>query len=135
MIEAALPMGAIDTSEDRWGDDFVIPWREAVAVAADAVSLMQCQIMLEYGIRTFWLKPTGLKLLSCLPSRVQCMKNATLGMVAIRIWVLDMTIKYENVKQEEKEIESSSKTNNSKSKPTSPPLSTGTSTNGKRTKK
>jgi len=102
MIESALPVGAIDDSDDRWGEDFVVPWREAVMVAGDAVGLMQCQLMLEYGIRTAWLKPTGLKLFSCLPSRVHCIRNATIGLVAIRVWVLDQTVKYDQTKSSEK---------------------------------
>lgn len=108
MVEAALPYGAIDDSDDRWGEDFVVPWREAVAVASDAISLMQCQLMLEYGIRTSWLKPAGLKMFSCLPSRVQCARNATCGLVAIRVWVLDMTIKYEQIKKDDKAVSSGS---------------------------
>ncbi|RYH25189.1 hypothetical protein EON65_15910 [archaeon] len=103
IIEAALPCGAVDDSEDRWADDFVIAWREAVMTASDPVSLMQCQILLEYGIRTSWLKPTGLKLFSCLPSRAQSLKQATYGMVAIRVWLLDMTIKYDKVQIDKKE--------------------------------
>jgi len=99
MIEAALPTGCVDDSDDRWAEDFAVPWREAVAVASDAISLMQCQLMLEYGIRTSWLRPTGLKMFSCLPSRVQCARNATVGLVAIRVWVLDSTIKYDQIKK------------------------------------
>jgi hypothetical protein len=102
MLEAALPVGSVDDSDDRWGEDFAVPWREAVAVAGDATALMQCQLMLEYGIRTSWLKPAGLKMFSCLPSRVQCVRNATCGLVAIRVWVLDATIKYDQVKKDEK---------------------------------
>lgn len=97
IIEAALPLGSVDDSEDRWGDGFVIAWREAVISAADPIALMQCQLMLEYGIRTAWLKATGLKLFSCLPSRVQCLRTATYSAVAVRVWVLDETIKYDKV--------------------------------------
>jgi len=97
IIEAALPHGSIDDSDDRWGEDFVTPWRAAVTVANDAVSLMQCQIMLEYGIRTAWLRPAGLKMLSCLASRTHAMRTATCGMVAIRIWTLDVAIKYDKL--------------------------------------
>ena len=97
IVEAALPHGSIDDSDDRWGEDFVTPWRAAVTVANDAVSLMQCQIMLEFGIRTAWLRPTGLKMLSCLASRTHAMRTATCGMVAIRIWTLDAAIKYDKL--------------------------------------
>lgn len=65
----------------------------------DATALMQCQIMLEYGIKTSWLKPTGLKLLSCLHSRIQALRTASFSSVALRLWVLDMTIKYDKVSE------------------------------------
>jgi hypothetical protein len=110
IIEAALPLGAVDFADDRWGDNFVVPWRESVWAAQDASALMQCQIMLEYGIRTAWLRPTGLKLFSCLPSRAQAMRTATCGAVAIRLWVLDQTIRYDKV-HIEGAIDVKSKTN------------------------
>jgi hypothetical protein len=97
MIERALPVGAIDDSEDRWGDDFAIAWREAVSQANDASSLMQVMIMLEYGIRTAWLIPAGLKLMSCLPSRIHCLRNATIGLIAMKIWSLDQSIRYDKI--------------------------------------
>lgn len=94
-IFAALPLGCVDTSEDRWGDEFANAWVECVNLATDAFALMQCQLMLEFGIRTAWLKPTGLKFFSCLPSRSYAFRNASFGAVAIRLWTLDMTIKFE----------------------------------------
>eukprot|EP01038_Epipyxis_sp_PR26KG_P006174 gene6174-8504_t len=97
IIESCLPQGSIDEADDRWANAFVLPWREAVLTAPDYTSLMACQIMLEYGIKTSWLKPTGLKLLSCLPSRALCMRNATSGLLGIRIFVLDATIKYDKL--------------------------------------
>eukprot|EP00981_Chlorochromonas_danica_P012889 scaffold5518_cov193-Ochromonas_danica.AAC.4 len=98
LIEAALPMGSVDDShEDRWMDDFVLSWRESVSLANDATALMQCQLMLEYGIRTAWLKPSGLKMFSSLPSRLHCLRHATYALVALRIFILDQTIKYDKV--------------------------------------
>ena len=77
-VEAALPDGAIDVdADDKWGGGFQYAWREAVVAAENATDLMACQIMLEYGIKTTWLKPQGLRLLSALPSRVHCMKFAS----------------------------------------------------------
>lgn len=101
LIETALPIGAIDESDERWGSDFSIAWREYVTSATDSISLMQCQIMLEYGIKTSWLKPTGLKLLSCLPSRIQALRTASTSSLALRVWVLDMTIKYDKIDKKE----------------------------------
>ena len=71
LVEAALPAGAIDNeSEERWGDGFAQSWREAVATASDATQLMQCQVMLEYGIRTVWYTHEGLRLFACMPARL-----------------------------------------------------------------
>lgn len=97
MIEAALPVGAVDDSEDRWADDFVMAWREAVVSATDASLLMQAMVMLEYGIRTPWLVSQGLKLMSCLPSRIHALRNATIGLVALKLWTLDQCIKYDKI--------------------------------------
>ena len=126
LVESALPMGALDVeSDERWGDDFSVPWREAVAAAADATALMQvrytscynshivlvthtctpplssvrmqCQVMLEYGIRTAWYSANGLKLMSCLPSRAYALRTATLSGVALRLFCLDLAVKYDKV--------------------------------------
>jgi hypothetical protein len=71
LVEASLPAGAIDNeSEERWGDGFAQSWREAVATASDATQLMQCQVMLEYGIRTVWYTHEGLRLFACMPARL-----------------------------------------------------------------
>lgn len=98
MVHHALPAGSLDDAEDRWGkDDFSLAWMEAVWAAQDVTSLMQCEIMLEYGIRTLWLKTTGLKLISCSSSRSFALRNATHGMLAIRLWALDQSVKYDKV--------------------------------------
>ena len=49
---------------------FLQAWREAVASASDATQLMQCQVMLEYGVRTAWYTHEGLRLFSCMPARL-----------------------------------------------------------------
>merc|ERR1711968_177189 len=71
---------------------------EAVVAAENATDLMACQIMLEYGIKTTWLKPQGLRLLSALPSRVHCMKFASVGQLALRLSALDQGIRYPKIK-------------------------------------
>lgn len=101
MVEAALPVGSVDDADDRWGNEFVLSWRGALAAACDAASLMECQVMLEYGIRTSWLSPFGAKLLTCMPARYQAIRHATYGLVAIRLWALDQAIRYDKVAQEE----------------------------------
>jgi hypothetical protein len=39
LVEASLPMGCIDEQDDRWGDNFVTPWREAVLSSTDAAGM------------------------------------------------------------------------------------------------
>jgi hypothetical protein len=97
IIYNALPTNCIDFSEERWGDGFHDVWLESVNLATDPISLMQCQLMLEYGIQTKWLTPTGLKFFTCLPSRIHALRTASYPAVAERIWTLDMTIKYEKL--------------------------------------
>merc|ERR1711968_175550 len=71
---------------------------EAVVAAEDATDLMACQIMLEYGIKTTWFKPQGLRLLGALPSRVHSMKFASIGNLALRLSALDLGIRYPKIK-------------------------------------
>ena len=101
LVEAALPAGAVDEAEDKWGDDFVVAWRESVNAAADATALMQCQIMLESAVKSAWMRPAGIKLLCCLPSRAHAMRTATCGAVAVRLWALDSGIRYEKLQIEQ----------------------------------
>lgn len=118
MVEAALPVGAIDeTEENRWGkstterkcvnEPFSVAWREAVNTAADATSLMACQLMLEYGIRPSFLYPTNAKIFSHLSSRSFILRNATYGMVFIRLFSLDHAIRYDKQPSVPSQISSS----------------------------
>lgn len=99
LVEAALPMGCIDTADDKFGENFVLAWREAVMASTDASSLMQCHIFLESCIRAKWLKQ---KLMVAMPSRLHALRNATLSQVALRVWVLDQALKYDKVERMEK---------------------------------
>ena len=128
LVQAALPLGAMDDAEDRWGrgicpvpyyesmtvsdsnssggnasqgPSFYNAWRHAVMNASNAAQLMECQLMLEYGIRTAWLKTIGTKLLTCLPSRSLAIRMPTLGLVAVRLWALDSAVRYDKVKKSE----------------------------------
>jgi hypothetical protein len=96
-IEAALPWGCIDDSDDRWSSSFSEAWRHAVVTASNAGGLMECQLSLEFAIKSGWIKPAGSKLLACLPSRSHCAKYATYGLVAIRAWTLDHILRYDKV--------------------------------------
>lgn len=96
-IEAALPIGSLDESDERWGSHFDEPWRNAVAASSNATSLMECLIILEYGIKSSWVKPSGSKVLTCLPSRTFSVKYATYGLVALRLLTFDHALRYEKV--------------------------------------
>ena len=96
-VLSALPIGCLDEHDDKWGNNFIINWKNAISSSNDANMLMNCQILLEYGIKNAWLKPSGLKIFSCLPSRSHALRNATVGSVAIRLWMLDQCIRYEKV--------------------------------------
>ena len=61
----------------------------------DCPSLMQAQLMLEYGVKTGWYSACGIKLLSTLPSRSHSLRTPTLGLLALRLWTLDRAIKYD----------------------------------------
>ena len=96
-VEAALPLGCVDESEEKWGTDFYEAWRNAVVSSPNASALMECQLSLEYTIKSGWFRPLGSKLLACLPSRAHSAKNATYSLVAIRLWTLDQSLRYEKV--------------------------------------
>ena len=83
--------------DDRWGEEFTIPWRESVLSSTDTASLMQSQIMLEYGVKTGWFTPGGVKLLGSLPSRAQSLRSPSVGLLALRLWTLDRAIRYDKV--------------------------------------
>lgn len=99
LVLSALPLGCIDESDERWADDFIVPWREGVLMAGDCHALMQCQIMLECGIKTGWCFPGGLKLMSSMPSRAHSLRFPSVGLVALRLWSLDQAIKYDKIVQ------------------------------------
>jgi len=122
MVHAALPYGSIDESEERWGrgvpgmgsgvilptgyesSSFAAAWKYAVTSAADATQLMECQLMLEYGVRSSWFKTTGAKLMCCMPSRLYALRHPTLGMVATRLFCLDQAVKYDKVKTDDEPL-------------------------------
>jgi hypothetical protein len=98
IVEAALPSKSIDDSDERGGlpdERFFAFWRAAVIRSNDASSLMECQIMLEYCVRTAWLASNGTKLLTCMPSRTTATRCATYGLVAMRLWALDGAIRFD----------------------------------------
>lgn len=110
LVEAALPCGSLEISDDKWGDDFAVNWREAVIAASDAVALMGCIIMLEYCIKGTWTTTFGNKVLSCLPTRTQALKTASVSQCALRLWLVDRALRYDKfITPEEKANKSKNK--------------------------
>jgi hypothetical protein len=97
VVDAALPEQSKDENEEKWGKgtSFSRCWREAVAQAKDPTDLMCALMMFEFSLKASWVKPTGLKLMGCMPSRNIVSRRATIGLVAARLWALDATIRYE----------------------------------------
>lgn len=97
-IEAALPIGCIDTRESGpWRKDFSAQWRFIVIGAVGPASLMQCAILLEDAISEEWIKEDVGHLKLCLPARWKAVAEATPSALAIRIMLLDRAIMYGNI--------------------------------------
>ena len=113
LVFSALPLGCIDDQDDRWGagagigerggergvgnDEFITAWRDSILSNNDYTTLMQSQIMLEYGIKTSWYSPGGLKLLSCLPSRSHSLRFPSVSLLALRLFTFDKALKYDKI--------------------------------------
>lgn len=97
-IEAALPLGSIDTrGTGPWRRDFAAQWRHIVVGASGPAALTQCAILLEDAISEEWMKEDVGHLRLCLPARWKAVSEASPSSLAIRLIVLDRTILYGNV--------------------------------------
>lgn len=98
LIEAALPMGAVDnTSKGPWRPEIAQQWRLTVQGAEDAATLMRCVILLEDTITEEWYKTDVGHLRSCLPDRWKALAEASAAALAVRIILLDRGILYGTV--------------------------------------
>lgn len=97
-IEAALPIGCIDTRDSGpWRADLAMQWRLVVANAGGPAELMRCTIMLEDIISEEWMKENVGHIRSCLPARWKAVAEASPSALALRITLLDRAIKYGNI--------------------------------------
>lgn len=95
-IEAAVPIGGIhNTNTGTWRPDYAKQWRRMVKEAGGPAALTKLAIYLEDMVSDAWKKEFTGHLLSCLPHRWKAMGEANISGLAIRIAVLDRTIKYE----------------------------------------
>jgi len=94
-IEAALPVGCIDTREKGpWRPQIASQWRITVANAEGPATLMQCTILFEDCISDYWIKEDVGHIRSCMPARWKAVAEASPAALAIRISLLDRSIQY-----------------------------------------
>ena len=95
LVEAALPLGSIETSDEgSWSPEFAKCWRAKVTDADSVRTLTGCLILLENAISTDWLRPNAEHLLSCLPRPWKAVNEASVSSIFLRLCVLDGGIKY-----------------------------------------
>lgn len=96
-IEAALPRGSIGSH--HWNAQSAALWRNLVKDAQGPESLMKCVLLLEDAISPDWLHSQATQLYSAVPKQWRASKEASLPAIALRISVLDRTIKYSQKKK------------------------------------
>ena len=97
-IEAALPLGAINaTDSGPWRYQRALRWRQMVQNATGPAALIQCVLLLEENITEEWVKEDVGHLRSCLPSRWKALGEASPSSLALRVILLDRSIKYATV--------------------------------------
>merc|ERR1712151_1425953 len=98
LIEAALPLGAVDNSNSGpWRRAIAQHWRLIVERANGPATLMRCVIVLEDTLSEEWIKPDVGHLRSCLPNRWKALAEASPASLAIRIILLDRGLMYGTV--------------------------------------
>ena len=90
LIEAALPKRAIE----YWPAHAALLWSNFVKNAKGPESLLKCVLLLEDAISPEYLKPQATQLMSALPRQWRAMGEASVSSVALRVAVLDQSLKY-----------------------------------------
>jgi hypothetical protein len=97
-IECALPVGSVDATEGGpWNPGLAARWRRCVEGASGPARLMQCAILLEDAIGEDWVVPEVGHLRSCLPARWKAVLDATASSLAVRVILLDRSLRYGTV--------------------------------------
>ena len=97
-IEAALPLGSIDTSQHGvWRPEAAAYWRSMVQNSTGPAYLMGCVVLLEDSLSSLWMYPQAKHLFACLPRHWKAIKDASVSSVAVRVWLLDSGIRYNHV--------------------------------------
>jgi len=99
VIEAALPVGSVQNTESGvWRNDYAKEWRLMVRRARGAAELMKLLIFLEDCIYTSassdWIKEDVSHITGCMPNRWKAVGEASASGLAVRITLLDRSIKY-----------------------------------------
>ena len=98
LIEAALPLGAVDNSEQGpWSPSLASEWRSVVQSARGPSSLMRCVILLEECISLEWMELQFSHLLSCMPIKWKAIKEASVSSLAMRIFLIDKGLHYDEI--------------------------------------
>lgn len=98
LIEAALPIGAIDnTDKGPWNKETAHHWRLLVEGAQSPQTLTRCVILFEDQISDEWMEESLSHLRSCLPNRWKAVNEASASALAMRIILLDRSVKYDKV--------------------------------------
>jgi hypothetical protein len=98
LLEASLPYGAVDTSDrGAWRPSLAAEWRSVVRSARGPSSLMRCLVLLESSLSLEWMDTHYIHLLSSLPIGWKAINEATVGLIALRIFVLDQGLQYDEV--------------------------------------
>jgi hypothetical protein len=114
-VEAALPLGSVDNSDDGpWNRRYAHQWRRVVELATGPARLMQCVILLEDMIGEDWINQEVMYLRSCLPARWKAMHEASSASLAVRIILLDRSLKYGSVDRKRYQSNSKKKANRAK---------------------
>jgi hypothetical protein len=104
LIEASLPRGSVDTSEEgTWKPEIASSWRAMVADAQSPAILTGYIILLENVISKDWLRPNAQHLLSCLPRPWKAVNEATISSIALKLFTLDRGIKYDKTNDEDED--------------------------------
>ena len=98
LVEAALPIGAIDNSNTGvWRPDYAAKWRKMVEKAEGPCALTTCAFLFEESITPEWIDQHFINMLSSLPVKWKAVRDATVSNVALRIALLDKGLDFETV--------------------------------------
>ena len=96
-VEAALPQGSVDISrQGNWNSECASCWRSRVECSQGPGTLIECVILLEDTISSAFIRAGVSGLFSCMPRQWKAINDASVSNIAMRIWLLDIGIKYDS---------------------------------------